>query len=138
MRKALLDRDREAGINQAPKTVDTRPKVVLTPPQKRARCRDCTIYLEHQRQKFKIASPVTMVSVLVIYAALYGWLYDVLYEVLKRTDRFMSFLTYHKDAASSFASQGHTVTTLATICLGVVLLSFTLRFVEWLIFDMQV
>jgi hypothetical protein len=137
MKQALLDRDREAGIvHQA--AVDTRPKVILTAQQKKVRCRNCTVYMEHQRQKFRIASPAALVLVAVIYAASYTRVYAMLYEFFKRMDRFMSFLTYHKDSVQSFASQGNTVTTLGMICLGVVLLSFTFRVVEWLIFDRQI
>ncbi len=132
MKQALLDRDREAGIVQQTAAVDTRPKVVLTPEQKKARCRNCTIYLEHQRQLFRIATPAALVAAVIAYAALYTTISGALYGLLERTDKFMSFLTYHKDHSSSFASQGHTVTTLAMICLGIVLLSFTLRAVEWL------
>jgi hypothetical protein len=136
MRKALLDHERQAGIaQQTPQAVDTRPKVILTAQQKKARCRNCTIYAEHQRQKFRIASPATLVLVAAVYAALYGQVHAVLYDFFKRMDRFMSFLTYHKGASESFSTQGNTVTTLGMICLGIVLLSITFRMVEWLIFD---
>lgn len=141
IRKALIERDRELGGGEPAETeraADTRPKIVLSSQQKSARCRACTIYMEHQRQKFRIASPAIMLAVLVVFVALYGRIAGVLYGLLERTDRFMSFLTYHEGAAASFASQGHIVTTLAMICLGVVLLSFTLRVLEYLIFDLQI
>jgi len=138
MRQALLERDREDGVAQRPGAVDTRPKVVLTAQQKKARCRNCTVYMEHQRQKFKIVTPVALVTVGVLYAVFYTRLYGLLYQFFERMDRFMSFLTYHKGPAESFASQGNTVTTLGLICLGVVALSFTFRIVEWLIFERHV
>lgn len=139
IRQALLERDREQhDAVQTPQAADTRPKIVLSPQQKKARCRACTIYTEHQRQKFRIASPVIMVAVALIYAGLYGRIAGVLYGILERTDRFMSFMTYRHGANASFASQGHIVTTLAMICIGVVLLSFTLRALEYLIFDLQI
>lgn len=139
IRQALQDRDREGHeAVETPQAADTRPKIVLSVQQKKARCRACTIYLEHQRQKFRIASPAIMVAVALIYAVLYGRIAGVLYGILERTDRFMSFLTYRHGANASFTSQGHIVTTLAMICIGVVLLSFTLRALEFLIFDLQV
>jgi len=135
MKQALLDRDREAGLPQQTPAVDTRPKVVLTAQQKKERCRNCTIFLEHQRQKFRIVTPTALVLVGGLYAVLYTRLYAWLYEFFERLDKFMSFLTYQKGHAESFASHGNTVTTLGMICLGIVLLSFTFRAVEWLIFD---
>ena len=118
--------------------MDTTPKVVLSAQQKNARCRACTIYIEHQRQKFRIASPIVMGLVALTYLLLYSRLANLLYNALKGMDRFMSFMTYRHGAEASFASQGHIVTTLAMICIGVVLLSFTLRTLEHLIFDLHI
>lgn len=117
---------------------DTRPKAVLSAQQKAARCRNCTIFLEHQRQKFKIATPAAVVLVVIIYALVYSRLADFLFGVFKGMDRFMSFMTYHHGPTASFATQGHVVTTLAMICIGVALLSFTLRTLEYMIFDLQI
>lgn len=134
---ALLDRDGEQQSLQHA-AVDARPKLVLSAEQKSARCRSCTIYLEHQRQKFRIASPVVIVLVAVAYALVYSRAAALLYNLLKGMDRFMSFVSYRHGADISFASQGHVVTTLAMICIGVALLSFTLRALDYLIFDLQI
>lgn len=136
IRKSLLDRDGETQVRQQATAV--RPKAVLSAQQKKERCRCCTIYIEHQRQKFRIASPSVMGLVALTYALLYGSLSSVIYKLLENMDRFMSFMTYRQGTEASFASQGHIVTTLAMICLGVVILSFTLRALEYLIFDLQV
>lgn len=139
VRLALIERDREQGadVSQGLRTA-TQPKVILTPKQKKERCRVCTIYSEHQRQKFRIAAPLTIVAVLAVYVFVYEPLSAVLYGILEKTDKFMSFLTYRQGADASFAAQGQIVTTLAMICLGVVLLSFTLRALEYLIYELQV
>jgi len=139
MKKALAERDRDQGTDMtgAPR-VTAEPRIVLSAQQKRERCRNCIIYCEHQRQKFAIASPLVVVAVIAGYAYIYGRLSVWLYKILEQTDRFMSFLTYRQGADSSFAAQGHTVTTLAMICLGVVLVSLSLRVVEYLIYELQV
>lgn len=136
IRRALFERDGEQGGDTSPK--GAAPKIVLTAEQKKDRCRACTIYTEHQRQKFRIASPLVIVTVLALYAAIYGRLSQWLYSVLERTDKFMSFLTYRQGAESSYAVQGHAVTTLAMICIGVVLVSMTLKLLEYLIYELQV
>ena len=69
-----------------------------------------------------------------VYGQISGWLF----KILETTDKFMSFLTLKQGTASTFAVQGHTVTTLAMIALGVVLVSMTLRALEYLIYELQV
>lgn len=141
IRKALMDRDREMGgdPDSGVKVADNRPKAILSSRQKRERCRNCTIWIEHQRQKFRIVTPVGLALVGAGFAYFYHQLYEILYKLLGNMDRFMSFLTYRREAADgSFAAQGHTVTTLALICLGVVLLSFTFRAIEYLVFELEI
>lgn len=139
IRKALVARDPQQGgdLSDGPK-VATQPRIVLTPQQKKERCRVCTIYSEHQRQKFAIASPIAVLAVITVFVLIYGRLSQWLYGVLEKTDKFMSFLTYRQGAESTFAAQGHIVTTLAMVCLGVVLVSMTLKLLEYLIYELQV
>ncbi|NLN76299.1 MAG: hypothetical protein GX139_08310 [Armatimonadetes bacterium] len=141
IRQALMERDRAMGgdPNAGPKVADNRPKVVLSAKQKRERCKSCTIWIEHQRQKFRIVTPIGLVAVGAAFAYFYRQLYDVLYKLLGNMDRFMSFLTYRQEGTdASFAAQGHTVTTLAMICIGVVLLSFAFRAIEYMIFELEI
>lgn len=140
IQKALMDRDREMGVNpdSGTKAADKRPKVILSGQQKKERCRSCTIWIEHQRQKFRIATPVAIGIVAVGYGLIYKQLSGIVYNAFKNMDRFMSFLSYRQGEPDASFSQGHTVTTLAMICLGVVVLSFTFRAVEYLIFELEI
>lgn len=135
MRQALLERDKEEGRGQKTAAPDTMPKVIMTAKQKKERCRNCSMYMDHQQQKFKIATPVSLVLVGVLYAVLYKQIYNAFYSFFKGMDHFMKFLTYHKGSTESFSAQGNSVTILGMICLGVVVLSVTFRLVEWMIFD---
>lgn len=110
----------------------------LTPAQKRARCRRCIIYVEHQRQKHRILSTLVFPAVALVIYVWYDQLSPIAWDVLKRTDRFMSFLTYNPGHTVSFESHGGFLTTLALIWLGIVGISYALRAVEYLIFDLQV
>ena len=135
MRQALLERDKEEGRGQKAAAPDTMPKVIMTAKQKKERCRNCSMYMDHQQQKFKIATPVSLVLVGALYAVLYKQIYNAFYSFFKGMDHFMKFLTYHKGSTESFSAQGNSVTILGMICLGVVVLSVTFRLVEWMIFD---
>lgn len=106
--------------------------------RKRARCRRCMIYAEHQRQKYRILSALVFPAVALIFWLCYNQLTAMAWSLLEKTDRFMSFLAYSPGHAASFASQGHILTTLALVWLGIVVLSYALRAVEYLIFDLQV
>lgn len=110
----------------------------LTPAQKRNRCRKCVIYSEHQRQKYRIASTLTFPAVALLFWILYQPLSTIAWDVLEKTDKFLCFLAYNVGHAPSFASQGHALTVLALICLGIMALSYALRAVEYFIFKLQV
>ncbi len=117
---------------------DKRRAEVTSPAMKRMRCRKCVIYAEHQRQKYRIVSTLTFPAVGLFFWLFYNQLSALVYDVLEKTDRFMSFLAYNPGNEVSFASQGQILTTLALVCLGITVLSYALRGVEYLIFDLQV
>ena len=119
------------GIN---KTRDS----LLNARQKRARCRRCGIYAEHQRQKYRLLSPLVFPLVGVVFWAFYDQLAARLWVVLEKTDQFMRALTLRSDVGYSFADQGAALTTLAMIWLGIIVVSYALRAVEYLIFEAQV
>jgi hypothetical protein len=110
----------------------------MTPTQKRNRCKRCIIFAEHQRQKYWIVSTLVFPAVGLLFWASYGRLSSVVWRFLEGADRFMCFLAYDPGKTVSFASQGQALTTLALLCLGVMVLSYALRAVEYFIFDLQV
>ena len=106
---------------------------------KRARCRRCSIYSEHQRQKYRIATPMVFPMVALAFIIFYNVIYSRLYEIIIRADRFMSILTYKPGGhVTSFAGDAHMLTVLAVVWLAVFTLSYSLRAVEYLILDLQV
>ena len=117
---------------------DSRRRSEMSASQKRMRCRRCVVYAEHQRQKYRILSPLVFPAVGVFFWLCYNQLSTWVWRSLESTDRFISFLSYNPGAASSFSSQGPILTTLAMIWLGIVTLSYALRVLEYLIFKLQV
>jgi hypothetical protein len=104
--------------------------------QKRARCRRCVVYLEHQRQKYRVLSPMVFPAVAIVFWVLYSRLVQLLGIVYAGTDRFVSFLTTHPQRA--LGGEQHVFTVLAIVWLWIVVLSYVLRGLEYLIFDLQV
>ena len=106
--------------------------------QKRMRCRRCVIYSEHQRQKYRILSPLVFPAVVIAFWIFYGRLVEGALYVFHSTDRFMSFLTHQQQSSFSLAGEEHIFVLLAVVWLWLVVVSYTLRVLEYLIFDLQV
>ena len=111
----------------------------MTSKAKRARCKRCAIFLEHQRQKYRLATPLVFPTIGLLLLYFYNSLYAVIYALVIRTDKFMSILTYKPNGhVTSFANDAHTLTIMGIIWLAVFVLSYSLRTIEYLILDLQV
>lgn len=111
---------------------------LLSARQKRARCRRCGIYAEHQRQKYRLVSPMIFPLVGMIFWAFYGKLSAWMWVALEKADQFMRALMLKSDVGYSFSDQGAALTTLAMVWLGIIVVSYALRAAEYLIFEVQV
>ncbi|GIV01592.1 MAG: hypothetical protein KatS3mg015_0422 [Fimbriimonadales bacterium] len=65
----------------------------LTPAQKAERCRQCVIYNEHQRHKYRLAVPMCFLVVFGLYVLLHQPLLESTHEIMKNFDVAMSNLT---------------------------------------------
>lgn len=106
--------------------------------QKRMRCRRCVIYSEHQRQKYRILSPLVFPAVIVAFLIFRDRLTWGSMYVFHSTDRFMSFLMHQHQNSFSLAGEEHIFVTLAMVWLWLMVVSYSLRALEYLIFDLQV
>jgi hypothetical protein len=105
---------------------------------KRIRCRRCGIYAEHQRQKYRLLSPMVFPAVIFALYLFHGQLFGYITTALQKTDQFVSFLSYKSVASATYASDGHMLTNIVIVWLAIILISYTLRTLEYLIFDLQV
>ena len=116
-----------------------KPIAHLTPALKRARCRTCAIYLEHQRQKFRIFSALVVPAALALIVGFYSQISDVMKLGLVQAEKFLRFLTYDPSRSDLVFQQG--LDTLALVCviwLGVLIISLLFRLVEYFIFELKV
>ncbi|BDI30683.1 hypothetical protein CCAX7_27340 [Capsulimonas corticalis] len=116
------------------------PKTILSPAAKRDRCRKCIIYNEHQRDKYKA---LTAVTVLAVPALLYlnlplmeGWVGAILKVVDGATSRFALSAGNHGSTLSSTATSG--LVSFLIVCLGLVILSQALKLVEYCCFKLKI
>lgn len=111
----------------------------LSSAQKRSRCQRCGIYSEHQRQKYRLLSPMVFPAVGLALYLNYNNISKWIWTALANTDQFMRFLTYRMDGSNySFTNDGNILTTLAIVWLTIIAISYSLRFIEYLVFELQV
>lgn len=104
--------------------------------QKRARCQRCVVYTEHQRQKYRVLSPMVFPGVALVFWIFKVQLLGLITTVYTSTDRFVSFVSSHPQ--KTLGGEQHVFTVLAIVWLWIVVLSYALRGLEYLIFDLQV
>lgn len=116
----------------------------LTPAQKAERCRQCVIYNEHQRHKYRLAVPMTFVFVGGLYALLHEQLLHGTHQIMRSFDLAMSNLSVQSVLDQTPKEPGTIGATPGIleefVLIAVVLFVFSqiMRFVEFAIFKLKV
>ena len=106
----------------------------LTAKQKAERCRNCVIYNEHQRHKYKAVVPVVLLVFLGLYAGGHTALLAGMERIIRAIDHSIHTVTI---------TQGQTkvpelvVEALLFFCM-LFLLTYVMKFVEYLIFKLKI
>ncbi len=103
------------------------------------RCKRCFIYARHQADKYRVLSPLVFPAVVLAMWAYYPVISAWLLIGFGKIDRFMSFLTL-RPVGSSFelGSDGTILVGLSVVWLALIGISYALRALEYLVFDLQV
>lgn len=115
----------------------------LTPAQKAERCRQCVIYNEHQRHKYRLAVPLTFVVVGGLYALLHQQLLSGTHQIMRSFDIAMSNITLQssldqtKKPGTIGAAPG-ILEEFVLIALVLFVFSQVMRLVEFAIFKLKV
>lgn len=106
---------------------------------RKSRCRNCVIYSEHQVQKYRLVSPLVFPAVIAVLWAFRERISEAARTVIMTTDRFMCCLAYKTGAAApTMAETSGLMVGLAFVWLAIVMISYALRLLEYLIFELQV
>lgn len=142
IRSGAMDAKGDAGRTKAAHEAYVRSDLQADRPTKAAErtipCSKCPIYLDHQRQKFKIVNPIGIIATVVGMALLYKPLTGLYTLTVLATAQIASRLTYgtNVDAGSWFEylnTSGLRIFFFGIV--GLLVLSYVLKFVEWLIFE---
>jgi hypothetical protein len=129
------------GIQDIPE----RKKGKLTQSEKKRRCATCMMYMLHQRQKYKLLSPMMFPLGLLIMFVLYIPIMSLLHTMVAFTDKLASAISVMPTSSSSALSEysmdmqtSGAVEWVMFICIGLILISVLLRTLEYMIYELQV
>ncbi len=106
---------------------------------RKSRCKSCAIYSEHQVQKYKILSPMVFPTVLAVLWVFHDRIAETLRTGILTADRFMSVLAYKTGVSTPAVDEtARLMIGIAFVWLAIVMISYALRILEYLIFDLQV
>lgn len=115
------------------------PKTILSPAAKRDRCRKCIIYNEHQRDKYKAVTALTVLAVPALMYLNLGAMESLVGSILKvvdgATSRF-NLSASHGPSLTATASSG--LVSVLIVCLDFIILSQALKLVEYCVFKLKI
>jgi hypothetical protein len=114
---------------------------VLSPAAKRERCRNCIIYNEHQRQKHKALTTLTLIAVPGLLALNFAWLEHLVSQFLNLTDAAAKRFAFTADPTGLAVLHGDSYSVFAWVMVfvfAVVLLSQALKLVEYVCFTLKI
>lgn len=100
-------------------------------------CSKCPIYLDHQRQKFKIVNPIAVVLALVLLGLAYAPLTALYTALINGVSKLAGSFSYQGiDPSQWFVYLNITpIKIFFFIIVGLLALAYVLKFVEWMIFE---
>lgn len=107
--------------------------------QKKERCRQCVIYNEHQRHKYRVAVPGIFLGLIAGYLIFKPALLNLLNVLLSKTDSLVASVTFSKSGGvanrieeMSYVKEG------LLICLMFITLAYLLKLAEYLFFEKKI
>lgn len=111
----------------------------LTASQKLDRCKQCVIYNEHQKHKYKLMLPVTVLILVGLYAAMRGSLLEATGGVMRSADKVLGKLTFsNTSAVSGTVEKAPAFQEIFLICMLVIVLAYALKMLEYCIFKLKI
>ena len=106
----------------------------LTPKQKAERCRNCVIYNEHQRHKYKAVVPVVLIGFAGLYFGGHTVLLAGMERIIQTVDRSVHSITI----TSGTTKVPELVVEAMLFFVMLFVLTYSMKFVEFLIFKLKI
>ena len=128
-------KDQMAQAHQMQQALETGgPRKILSAEAKRERCRNCVIYNEHQREKQKALTWLTLIVVPGLLILNFTWLESLVNQILFALDTATKRFSFSNDPAGITALHNGAYSLIAWVfifALGVILLAQALKVVEY-------
>ncbi|HVL37798.1 MAG TPA: hypothetical protein VM328_00275 [Fimbriimonadaceae bacterium] len=111
----------------------------LTMQQKMERCRQCVIYNEHQKHKYKLALPGVLLVFGLIYAVFRTQLLGTMDNIIRSIDKAVGYFTYRQAGAAGQTGDYAPAAfqELLLIAIMIIALAYALKVVEYAIFKLK-
>ncbi|MHB0999279.1 MAG: hypothetical protein ACYC27_08530 [Armatimonadota bacterium] len=113
--------------------------------QKRARCEQCEMRVEHQKQKYQIASPLGFIMPIAAMWSYHDYTREMLKRFLMYTDKFTDMVSLgvksgqtDSTGIAQFLGTSSMVEIIFMVCVGLLMITFLLRVIEYLIFKVGI
>ncbi len=121
---------------QAAKMIPVNTK--LPEEMKAERCRQCAIYNEHQKHKYRVVLPASLALVGGVYFLFHGPLVAAAGAIVAQTDALINKATYRTGSELIGHQSPIPFTEIVLGCVMLIVLAYVLRLVEYLIFKLKV
>ncbi|MBL8060355.1 MAG: hypothetical protein JNK63_06525 [Chthonomonas sp.] len=102
------------------------------------RCRQCVIYNEHQRQKYKLALPATLAAMVGIWLVAREPMKNLLQSVLMTSDRFLGQATLGGKKSVTDPMHLAAFRELLVVLIMVMILAYLMKLIEYLLFKVKI
>lgn len=110
----------------------------LTPAQKMERCKQCVIYNEHQKHKYKLMLPITVLMFVGLYALLRTPMLEGVAVLMKSADKMLGGLTFSQtQTVQTTVAKAPVFQEIFLVCMMVVALAYTLKMLEFCVFKLK-
>jgi hypothetical protein len=109
--------------------------------QKRERCRNCVIYNNHQREKYKLVMPIVLLATLLLCAVVAEPVRSNIGTALSGVDHLLARISFNSGggkAATDLWKPPAGIEWILIGALGLMLLSKMLQVTEWAIFKIKI
>ncbi|HVK07103.1 MAG TPA: hypothetical protein VM490_26780 [Armatimonadaceae bacterium] len=116
-------------------------KIVLSPAQKRERCRNCIIYNQHQTEKYQLLMPAFLIGSVVLCLAFNGLMRHYLGAGLDAIETLMGRISFLPGDPAGKVAIGRPSGTVEWVLVGaitVMVVSKVLQTLEWAIYKLKI
>lgn len=112
----------------------------LTPLQKFERCKSCVIYNEHQKHKYKLALPLTVLAFTGIYLLVRSFGMGAIKGLIEGMDRMVGkvMFTGGGNVQERIAQSSVPFHEIVLVCIMIIAMTYALKIMEYLIFKAKI